>query len=103
MSAAEKLEYARSVCAEIGVPLSHLNVLAVDVPTAGRLLGEVSPSTVKRLIAAGELSAFKVANCTRIELTELVDFMERNRVSGSSRKPASARARAVAFLDGADA
>jgi len=50
LTGAEKLDHARTVCAEAGVPLSMMNRLAVDVQTAGELLGDVSASTMKRLI-----------------------------------------------------
>ena len=102
MTGAEKLDHARTVCAEAGVPLSMMNRLAVDVHTAGELLGDVSESTMKRLISKGELGAFKVGRSTRVEMTELLDFMERNRTSVKSRANPSMRAQAIALLDGSD-
>ena len=101
MTPAEKLERARSVCAEVGVPLTVLNTLAVDINTAGLLL-RVSRSTVKRLIAASEIASFKVGHSTRIELTELVDFIGRNRTSVGAWTNPSVRARAIALLDDSD-
>ncbi len=72
MNAAEKLENAREICAQIGVPLDMLNSLAVDARKAGQLL-DVSEKTIRRLIILGDIKAFKIGSNTRIELAELVD------------------------------
>ena len=44
----------------------------------------VSPRTVNRLIAAGELRAFKVFNDRRIARDDLLAFMDRSRAAGQS-------------------
>jgi hypothetical protein len=102
LTSVEKLEQARVVCAEIGLPIDMLNTLAVDIPTAGQLLGGISPSSVKRQISTGDLEAFKVGRNTLIELVELVDFIDRNRISTKSKKTTSTRAQAMALLDESD-
>ena len=99
MSAAEKLEHVRETCAQIGVPLDMLNSLAVDSRKAGQLL-DVSEKTIRRLIHTGELHAFKIGSNTRIELAELVDFMERNRIRDIVSDTPLRRARALEALDG---
>lgn len=97
--AAAKLEHTRRLLAQQGVPVEALDRLAVSPRVAARLLA-VSPSMVEKLVGSGELPAFNVGRAVRIELVELVEFMERNRKVGRPAAPRSARARALALLDG---
>lgn len=78
MKAAEKLEHARRLGTEMGLPLAGLDCLAVSLRTAARLLS-VSHSQVEKLVARGELPAFRVGRSVRVELVEVVEFIERNR------------------------
>jgi excisionase family DNA binding protein len=99
MTAAEKLEHARRLAAELGLSLEGLDRLAVPPHTAARLLS-VSHSQVEKLVANGELPAFRVGRSVRIELVELVAFMERNRRARKVREDRSVRARAIELIEG---
>ena len=99
MSAAEKLEEARAACARIGVPIDMLNNLAVDIDKASKLL-DVSRRTISRAIENGEIITFKIGSLTRIELTELVDFIERNRGAARRAEARPGGTRALRALDG---
>jgi excisionase family DNA binding protein len=99
MTAAEKLEHARRLAAELGLPLDGLDRLAVPPRTAARLLS-VSNSQVEKLVANGELPAFRVGRSVRIELVELVAFMERNRRARRVRGDRSVRVRAIELIEG---
>jgi excisionase family DNA binding protein len=100
-TAIERLEHARRVCADAGVPLDCIGTLAVDYETAGRLLGGFSIRTIRQLVADGRMVAFRVGGSPRVELTELLDFIERNRVHSQCRPTRSLQVRAREALDGA--
>jgi excisionase family DNA binding protein len=93
MSPAEKLEHARRMATDLGLSLDGLDRLAVAPRVAARLLS-VSQSQVEKLVARGELAAFRVGRSVRIEVVELAAFMERNRKArrGLRRRPLRARA-----------
>ncbi len=101
MSAAiDRLDHARSVCADAGVPLDCIGTLAVDYETAGRLLGGSSIRTIRQLVADRRMVAFRIGGSPRIELTELLDFMERNRIHSRYHPTRSLSDRAKEALDG---
>jgi excisionase family DNA binding protein len=95
----ERIEHARRLAAELGLPLDGLDRLAVPPRLAARLLS-VSHSQVEKLVARGELPAFRVGRSVRIELVELVDFMDRNRRTHKDFRPSSTRARAIGLIEG---
>lgn len=99
MTAGEKLERARRVAAELGLPLDDLDRLAVSLRAAARLLS-VSHRQVEKLVARGELAAFRVGRSVRIDLVELVAFVDRNRKAPSGVAARSPRARAIELIDG---
>jgi len=96
----DRLEQARRECADAGVPLDCIGTLAVDYETAGRLLGGSAIRTIRQLVADGKIAAFRVGGSPRIELTEILDFMERNRVRSPCRPTRSLRDRAREALHG---
>jgi excisionase family DNA binding protein len=98
MNAAEKVEHARRVAAELGLPLAELDCLAVSPRTAARLLS-VSHSQVEKLVGRGELPAFQVGRSIRIELVELVAFIERNRKVRKGLRSRPLRAQAIDLID----
>jgi excisionase family DNA binding protein len=95
----EKLEHARRIAAELGIPLDGMSRLAVPLRTAARLLS-VSHSQVEKLVARGELAAFRVGRSVRVEVVELVAFMDRNRKHRNDSEKVSVRARAIALIEG---
>lgn len=97
----DRLEQARRACADAGVPLDCIGTLAVNYETAGKLLGGTAIRTIRKLVADGRILAFRVGESPRIELTELLDFMERNRVHSPYRPTPSLSDRAREALDGA--
>jgi excisionase family DNA binding protein len=99
VTTSEKLENARRAAAEIGVPLDAIDLLAVPLRVVARLLS-VSHSQVEKLVARGELPAFCVGRSVRVELVELVAFMDRNRRPRSDRGRLSLRTRAIALIEG---
>ncbi len=98
MTAGERLERARRVAAELGLALDDVDCLAVSLRGAARLLS-VSQSQVEKLVARGELAAFRVGRSVRIELVELVAFMERNRKAPTGVAARWPRARAIDLID----
>lgn len=98
MNAAEKVEHARRVAAELGLPLAELDCLAVSPRIAARLLS-VSHSQVEKLVGRGELPAFQVGRSIRIELVELVAFIERNRKLRRGLRSRPLRARAIDLIE----
>jgi len=98
-SSAERLEHARSVLAESGLVLSDGDRLAVPPRRVAQLLS-ISPSMVGKLIASGELPAFRAGRSVRVQLIDLVEFMDRNQRVAAQRDQVSLRARAMALLDG---
>jgi len=99
VTAGERLEHARRLAAELGLPLDGLDRLAVPPRLAARLLS-VSHSQVEKLVARGELPAFRVGRSVRIELLDLVDFMRRNRRPHKDFRVSSTRARAIDLIEG---
>lgn len=99
MTVGERIEHARRLAAELGLPLDGLDRLAVPPRLAARLLS-VSHSQVEKLVARGELPAFRVGRSVRIELVELVDFMDRNRRTRKDFRASSTRARAIGLIEG---
>ena len=97
LTAAERLEQARRACQEIGVGMDDLNALAVRYSTVARLLS-ISVRKVQKLVAGGELAVVEIGG-PRIELVELVDFMDRHRVRRGPGHDDSMRARARALLE----
>lgn len=100
MTTGQRLEHVRRLAAELGVPLEGLDRLAVPPRLAARLLS-VSHSQVEKLVARGELPAFRVGRSVRIELVELVAFMDRNRRIHKGFRASSVRARAIDLIEGA--
>ena len=98
MTAILKLEHARRLAAELGFPLDGLDRLAVPSRVAARLLS-VSHSQVEKLVARGELPAFQVGRSVRIELLELVAFIERNRKVRTGPRARPLRARAIELIE----
>ena len=49
----------------------------VDIPTARRLLGDVSPQTIYRLIHDGELTLVKVRRRSLLRRRDLEEFIAR--------------------------
>jgi len=98
MSVAEKLERARRLAAELGLRLDGLDRLAVPPRLAANLLS-VSHSQVEKLVARGELPAFRVGRSVRIELVELVAFIERNRRQHKDFREQSVRAQAIDLIE----
>lgn len=99
MTSGEKLDQARRLAAELGLPLQGLDRLAVSPRAVARLLS-VSQSQVEKLVARGELPAFHVGRSVRIELVELVSFIECNRKHRKAREIRSLRARAIDLIGG---
>jgi excisionase family DNA binding protein len=62
-----------------------------ELPEAAELLG-VSVSTVRRYVDAGRIAAMKWGGRLRIEHTELVDFLARERAEANRERSARARA-----------
>ena len=60
----------------------------------------MSHSQVEKLVARGELPAFHVGRSVRVELVELVSFIERNRKHRKARENRSLHARAIDLLEG---
>jgi excisionase family DNA binding protein len=98
LTAGAKLEQVRRVAAELGLALDGLDRLAVSLRSAARLLS-VSHSQVEKLVARGELGAFRVGRSVRIDLVELVAFVDRNRKAPSRVAARSPRARAIDLID----
>jgi excisionase family DNA binding protein len=101
LTAGEKLEQARRAAAELGLLLDDLDRLAVSLRAAARLLS-VSHGQVEKLVARGELGAFRVGRSVRIDLVELVAFVDRNRQAPSGVAARSPRARAIELIDEAE-
>ena len=99
MTVGERIEHARRLASESGLPLGGLDRLAVPPRLAARLLS-ISHSLVEKLVARGELPAFRVGRSVRIELVELVDFMDRNRRTHKDFRASSTRARAIGLIEG---
>lgn len=99
MTTSEKLDNARRAAAELGVPLDAMDRLAVPLRVVTRLLS-VSHSQVEKLVARGELPVFRVGRSVRVELIELVAFMDRNRRPRDDRGQPSLRAQAIALIEG---
>lgn len=99
MTAGEKLEHARRIAAELGITLDGMSRLAVPLRTAARLLS-VSHSQVEKLVARGELATFRVGRSVRVEVVELVAFMDRNQKACKDARQPSARARAIDLIEG---
>lgn len=59
------------ICAGLGAPL------AVDLDTAGEMLGGVSAATVKREIYRGHLHGLKVGRQWRVRVAELHAYLKR--------------------------
>lgn len=90
MTLGEKLEHARRMAAELGIPLDGMDRLAWSLRVAARLLS-VSHSQVEKLVARGELVAFRVGRSVRVEVVELVAFMDRNqKARKDARQPSRA-------------
>lgn len=98
MTPGEKLDYARRLAVELGVPLEGLDRLAVSPRVVARMLS-VSHSQVEKLVAKGELPAFQVGRSVRVELVDLVHFIERNRKHPKEREMRSLRARAIELIE----
>jgi excisionase family DNA binding protein len=99
VTAGERLAYVRRLATELGLPLDGLDRLAVPPRLAARLLS-VSHSQVEKLVARGELPAVRVGRSVRIELLDLVDFMQRNRRPHKDFRVSSTRARAIDLIEG---
>lgn len=99
MTPGEKLACARRLAAEVGVPLDGMDRLAVSMRMAARLLS-VSHGQVEKLVARGELAAFRVGRSVRVEVVELVAFMDRNQKARRNCPPPSVRARAIELIEG---
>lgn len=97
LTVAERIEQARRACQEIGVGMDDLSALAVEYATVARLLS-ISYRKVQKLVAVGELAVVDVGG-PRIELVEIVDFMDRHRVRRGPAPDESKRAQAHALLD----
>lgn len=98
MTVADKLEQARRLAAELGLPLDGLDRLAVPPRLAARLLS-VSHSQIEKLVAQGDLPAYQVGRSVQIELVELVAFIERNRRQHKDFREQSVRARAIDLIE----
>jgi excisionase family DNA binding protein len=98
MTVAEKLEQARRLAAELGLPLDGLDRLAVPARLAASLLS-VSHSQIEKLVAQGDLPAFQVGRSVRIEMVELVAFIERNRRQHKDFGGQSVHARAIDLIE----
>jgi excisionase family DNA binding protein len=99
VTAGERLEHVRRLAAELGLPLDGLDRLAVPPRLAARLLS-VSHSQVEKLVTCGELPAFRVGRSVRIELLDLVDFIQRNRRPHKDFRASSTRTRAIDLIEG---
>lgn len=99
MTPSEKLEHARRIAAELGIPLDGMDRLALPLRMVARLLS-VSPSQVEKLVARGELAAFRVGRSVRVEVVELVAFMDRSQRPRKDARQPSARARAIDLIEG---
>jgi excisionase family DNA binding protein len=95
----EKLEHARRIAAELGIPLDGMDRLALPLRMVARLLS-VSHSQIEKLVARGELAAFRVGRSVRVEIVELMAFMDRNRKHRSDLERVSVRARAIGLIEG---
>jgi excisionase family DNA binding protein len=98
MTASERLERARRLAAETGIPLAGVDRLAVSPRIAARLLS-LSLSMVEKLIARGDIPAFHAGRVVRVELVDLVEFMERNRKVPRAGEDGPLRERAVALIE----
>ena len=98
MTSGEKLDHARRLAAELGLPLDGLDRLAVSPRVVAQLLS-VSHSQVEKLVARGDLPAFQVGRSVRIGLVDLVEFMERNRKRRKPRELRSLQARAIELIE----
>jgi len=54
--------------------------LAVDLATAGRILGGISAATVKREVYRGRLHALKIGRQWRIRVAELHAYLKRQEI-----------------------
>jgi excisionase family DNA binding protein len=99
VTAGERVEHVRRLAAELGLPVDGLDRLAVPPRLAARLLS-VSHSHVEKLVARGEMPAFRVGRSVRIELLDLIDFMQRNRRPHKGFRASSTRARAIDLIEG---
>lgn len=59
------------------VPVVRIEPFAVELATAGEILGNVSVSTIKRLVRSGDLQTVKILGATRIAVDELRRFIQR--------------------------
>jgi excisionase family DNA binding protein len=59
--------------------------LLVDIPGAAEELGGISATTVRRLIAAGELPIIRLGRRVLIEEAALVDWVQRTKQRRSHR------------------
>jgi excisionase family DNA binding protein len=60
--------------------------LLLDVPMAAELLGGISPTTVRRMIASGELPIVRLGRRVMIEEKALVEWVERVKRHGTTEK-----------------
>lgn len=73
-----------SSSAQEDLPGDSVAVPLLYKPDEAAEMLSVSPTTVKRLIASGELRAVKVLNDRRIARADLLEFVERRRNSPAS-------------------
>lgn len=60
--------------------------LLVDIPMAAETLGGISSTTVRRLIASGELPVIRVGRRVMIEQSALVEWVDRVKKHGTTEK-----------------
>jgi hypothetical protein len=77
--AARKLEQVRRVARDIGVPMDTAGHLAISVPRAARLL-DMSVPTFKKFLAEEGVAVLQLGRNLRIDVIDLVDLMERNKI-----------------------
>lgn len=99
MTTSEKLDGARRLAAALGTRCDGIDRLAVPLRVVACLLS-VSHSQVEKLVARGELPAFHVGRSVRVEIFELVAFMDRNRRAARAVEKPSVRARAIGLIEG---
>jgi|GEM_PF-6397509 excisionase family DNA binding protein len=77
------------------MPETASRPLAVDLAGAAHELGGIGESTVRELIASGELASCKVRRRTVVKLRDIEAYLDRNRKAAQAELEAVADRRGV--------
>lgn len=81
-NAANKLENVRRLARDIGIPLDASDKLAISIPRAARLL-DIRPDLLRRLLQEDGIPLLSLGRGNdRIDLVDLVEFVEARKGPG---------------------